>query len=270
MTKFTNLQDFASRGFKDRRALNGTLTGARNPTMLGLIGSPRGTYEKDCQEPTNARIAAMMTSKDMGPFRVRGLRPAVQTLTTILEEVRAAKPELHASLGSAGMLCCRLVRGSATAISNHSWGTAIDLTINGVLDPRGDNVAQAGLFDLHPFFNRHGFYWGAAFGTEDAMHFEASEQLIRQWAKNGEFDVPGKGIPSGLTTGDRGPLVEALQTALNLALVPMQIDVDGIFGGDTRAAVSEFQRKAGMAVDGIASAKVQALLDLGSETGAAP
>jgi hypothetical protein len=270
MTKLTKLEDFASRGISDRRKLNGTLTGARNATMLGLIGNPCGNYGKNCQEPTNAHIAALMVAEDMGPFRVRGLRPAVQSLKAILDEVQAARPELHASLGSAGMLCCRLVRGSATAISNHSWGTAIDLTINGILDPRGDGVAQAGLFDLHPFFNRHGFFWGAAFGTEDAMHFEASDQLIRQWAKNGEFSVPGKGIPSGLTTGDRGPLVEALQSALNHALAPMQIDVDGVFGSDTRAMVVEFQRKKGLAVDGVASTKVQALLGLGAPTGEAP
>jgi hypothetical protein len=30
--------------------------------------------------------------------------------------------------------------------------------------------------------NQHGWYWGAAFRTEDAMHFEASRSLISQWA----------------------------------------------------------------------------------------
>jgi hypothetical protein len=80
------------------------------------------------------------------------------------------------------MLCCRLVRGSATSISNHSWGTAIDLTLNGVLDVQGDDKVQYGLTLIAPLFNRHGWFWGAAFGVEDAMHFEAGKGLVSQWA----------------------------------------------------------------------------------------
>ena len=83
-----------------------------------------------------------------------------------------------ADLGTAGMLCCRLVRGSATAISNHSWGTAIDLTLDGVLDVYGDDKVQYGLTLIAPIFNRHGWYWGAAFRTEDGMHFEGSKALV--------------------------------------------------------------------------------------------
>jgi D-alanyl-D-alanine dipeptidase len=51
-----------------------------------------------------------------------------------MADIAKEQPAVYAGLGSAGMLCCRLVRGSTTAISNHSWGTAIDLTLNGVLD----------------------------------------------------------------------------------------------------------------------------------------
>ena len=80
------------------------------------------------------------------------------------------------------MLCCRLVRGSASAISNHSWGTAIDLTLNGVLDAYGDDKVQHGLTLIAPIFNRHGWYWGAVFRKEDGMHFEASRDLIDRWA----------------------------------------------------------------------------------------
>ncbi|NPT47993.1 hypothetical protein GNZ12_43250 [Paraburkholderia sp. 1N] len=39
---------------------------------------------------------------------------------------------------------------STTKNSNHSWGTAVDLTIAGVLDTRGDNKVQVGLTLLCP------------------------------------------------------------------------------------------------------------------------
>ena len=32
-------------------------------------------------------------------------------------------------------------------------------------------------------FCKHGWYWGAAFRKEDAMHFEASKTLVESWSK---------------------------------------------------------------------------------------
>jgi len=78
-------------------------------------------------------------------------------------------------------LCCRYVRGSTSSISNHSWGTAIDLTLNNVLDKRGDGMVQYGLTVIAPIFNEHRWYWGAAFKTEDAMHFEVGRALLEQF-----------------------------------------------------------------------------------------
>src|ERR1035437_4827890 len=60
-------------------------------------------------------------------------------------------------------------------------GTTVDLTLNGLLDRRGDNQVQLGLTLIASIFNAHGWFWGAAFRTEDALHFEASRSLISQW-----------------------------------------------------------------------------------------
>jgi D-alanyl-D-alanine dipeptidase len=79
------------------------------------------------------------------------------------------------------MFCARYVRGSTRNISNHSWGTAIDLTIAGILDPRGDNQIQFGLHLISGAFNSNGWYWGAGFTTEDAQHFEAGSALVQSW-----------------------------------------------------------------------------------------
>ena len=241
-----------------RAGLNGALRGARNATMLRHLGNPRGNYDQDCRDPTNNRILALVVTRDVGPFRARGLRPAVETLGAILADVEREQPDVYRVLGTQGMLCCRFVRGSTSAISNHSWGTAIDLTIAGVLDRRGDGRAQEGLIAIHPIFNRHGFFWGAAFPTEDAMHFEAADQTIEGWAADGLLgEVPRVSAVSVLDFGDRGAEVRELQQALNLVL-GLDLDADGVFGPATRAAVMEFQRIVGKPLDGVVRA---ALLD---------
>ena len=87
-------------------------------------------------------------------------------------------------LGTAGMLCCRYVRGSTTSISNYLWDIAIDLTINDKLDERGNGFAQYKLSAIAPIFNAYGWYWGTAFGTEDGMHFEVGQKLLEEFPKS--------------------------------------------------------------------------------------
>ena len=260
MSRISDTVSFAELGI-DRRKVNGDLKGTRNSTMLTLIGNPRGSYDQECRSPTNQRIARMMTTSDFGPFRATGLRPAIRALQSVMDDIAAKKPEIHRALSSAGMLCCRLVRGSATAISNHSWGTAIDLKLEGKLDARGDGRTQRGLLEIAPIFNDHGFFWGAAFPTEDSMHFEASEDLVHKWAQDGELGPQAEESSFGLIGfGDRGENVEDLQRRLNLTIA-LDIDVDGIFGKDTRAAVIEFQRQHGLPLTGIVDPATRAALD---------
>ncbi|WP_162232440.1 M15 family metallopeptidase, partial [Methylogaea oryzae] len=154
--------------------------------MLDIFGNPRDTYNSDCQPVSNQSLQKMIVTTDIGPFRVTGLKSATEDLIQIFAEVKAADTALYAALGTAGMLCARLVRGTTTgAISNHAWGTAIDIKINGILDPRGDGLVLAGLVRLAPYFNRHGWFWGAGFGTEDGMHFEVGDDRLRQWHADG-------------------------------------------------------------------------------------
>ncbi len=165
-----------------RDTINQGLTAVSPAFMVQELGNPRESYNADCQPMTNATLRRFVVSDSVGPFRVTGLRPAVESLRAAFTQISQDQPAVYAALGTAGMLCCRLVRGSATAISNHSWGTAIDLKLNGVLDRRGDSQVQTGLTLIASIMNTHGWYWGAAFRTEDAMHFEASRALISRWA----------------------------------------------------------------------------------------
>lgn len=161
-----------------RASVNVGLTSPSNRTIIAKLGSPRDSYTQECAAATNAAFVAACTTASVGPFRVTGHRDAVTSLRGVFAEVQREHPDLYAKLGTAGMLCCRYQRGSTTAVSNHAFGTAIDMKIGGVLVPRRANYAIVGLSMLAPYFNRAGWYWGATFGTPDPHHFECGSALI--------------------------------------------------------------------------------------------
>jgi hypothetical protein len=226
--------------------INVGVNSAGNRLMLAALGNPRSSYSQKCQAVANRALVAKIIVESVGPFRVSGYKPAVDSLRAIIVDIKAQHPEIYPLLGTAGMLCARLVRGSTSSISNHSWGTAIDLTIAGQLDAPGNGKVQYGLTLIAPIFNRHGWYWGAGFSREDAMHFEAGRALIEQWA--GLKAVPG--VLDMLDLGDRGSAVADLQKALNAH--GEKLKADGIFGPSTRAALVAYQAGAGLDPDGVA------------------
>lgn len=241
--------------------INQGVSPAHQHTMVALLGSPRGSFTSDCQEVTKQRLAQLIVTRDLGKFKVRGLKPAVDSLQEIIADIQREQPEVFAALGTAGMLCARLVRGSNRAISNHSWGTAIDLKLNGQLNNPGDGLVQAGMAAIAPIFNRHGWFWGAGFPREDGMHFEASDEKIREWDAAGNFgDHRAEPPEPSLSFGDSGPAVKALQQALNAK--GADLEVDGDFGRGTLAAVMDFQASNGLPVDGVAGPRTLRALGL--------
>jgi Putative peptidoglycan binding domain/D-alanyl-D-alanine carboxypeptidase len=243
--------------------VNTGLSAARQITMKSLLGMPRGSFTDDCLPVTNTALKSLIKTEDVGPFRATGLAPALDALKAVLADIRQEEPEVFAGLGTAGMLCARLVRGSAVSISNHSWGTAIDLTLNGQLDPRGDQnrTTQRGLALIAPIFNRHKFYWGAGFPIEDSMHFELSDQRIRELHAAGVFSGAPATLPdASLSIGDRGQQVKRVQVALRAR--GADLATDGIFGPGTHAAVVGFQAKEGLNPDGVVGPRTMAALGL--------
>lgn len=163
-------------------SVNQGLRSPPNSLLETKFGRPRHDFGTDCRPPTNRTLAAATVTESVGPFRVTGLRPAVASLRQIFAEVQRDHPQLHAQLGTAGMNCCRLVRGSNHSISNHSWGTAIDMKVNGALVPWRSNYVIVGLAILAPYFNRHGWYWGAGYHhSKDPHHFECGSTLIESF-----------------------------------------------------------------------------------------
>eukprot|EP00755_Sulcionema_specki_P034661 Sspe_Gene.103352::Locus_79171_Transcript_1_1_Confidence_1.000_Length_960::g.103352::m.103352 len=138
----------------------------------------------NCNPNVNSNVGDTLVTANVGPFRVTGNKYAVDSLKCALNRVKTEKPTLYNVLGTAGMLCCRWIRGSTTSYSNHAWGMAVDFKINGQLDPRGDRKAQRGLHALYPYMHAEGFYWAAGYSrsSEDAMHFEVAKQVAQQWA----------------------------------------------------------------------------------------
>lgn len=167
-----------------RSEINTGLLSPPNVLMIDLFGAP-GARTLNCSPLTNERLKHLVETADVGPFRATGLRPALASLKRIFAAVRESSPQLYASVHCAGMLCCRRMRGSQMLYSNHSWGSAIDLYCGDCVTPFGSPHTSLGVLQLYPHFHAEGWYWGAAFPTPDAMHFEVSTQLLRRWQEEG-------------------------------------------------------------------------------------
>lgn len=162
-------------------SVNSGLTSCKASTLRRVLGEPRPAldYGQDCKDVTNPKLRARIVAGKWFGQKVRGLDVAVVRLARIEAKIREAHAELVPHMGTAGMLCCRYMRGSATSLSNHSWGTAIDLTFDGEVDDRGDGKCQAWLLTVYPYFHAEGWYWGTRFPTEDSMHFELADETVR-------------------------------------------------------------------------------------------
>lgn len=176
--------DFKERIAKPaKQGINQGLTSPSSSFMTSLLGLPRDSFTGQCQPANDPDYKKLIATRSVGPIRATGLKAALDALALVFKDVANEQPALHAMIGTQGMMCCRFkkIRGKVVADpSNHSWGAAIDLTVGGVLDVQGDNLVQRGLLVLSRYFNAHGWYWGASFPVEDAMHFELSrEQLLK-------------------------------------------------------------------------------------------
>ncbi|NBC96858.1 MAG: M15 family peptidase [Deinococcus-Thermus bacterium] len=161
------------------------ITQPRNSVMIEVLGNPRESYSTSCQSVTNPGLRGLLETRQVGPIRVTMIRPALDSLERIVSTLEDREPDIHEALGTAGALCARLVRGSTRSISNHSWGTAIDVKLEGSLDAFGDGGTQFGLLLLAELFNEEGWYWGATYSREDSMHFEVGVETLRRWQSEG-------------------------------------------------------------------------------------
>jgi hypothetical protein len=171
------------------------LGSASEATMISALGRPIPPIDADgCRNAqASPAVAPLLRRASVGAVQLYGIAPAVESLSAVLGQAFAAEPALADALESDGMLCVRLRRptrgGASTHLSNHSWGTAVDLKLKGAAPPAATG-AQIPWFIafLIPFFNRAGWYSGVAF--HDDMHFEVADQTIHAWAAAGAFRTP--------------------------------------------------------------------------------
>ena len=168
-----------------RDRFNKGVTQPRNKTMLALLGRPREDLGTDCRGISNPRLKALVETRQIGPIKATMLKPALDSLERIVAKLKEDEPDIYAKLGTAGALCVRLIRGSTSSVSNHSFGTAIDITLQGELDPFADGTMQIGLVILAEHFNEEGWYWGGGYNREDGMHFEVGEEILQKWVDEG-------------------------------------------------------------------------------------
>lgn len=159
--------------------MNPGLMAASEAVMRKKFGTP-GKLTKDCSDPIGKFKKRIKFGVDVGPFKVSGLDFAVESLIQIFTEVKQQMPDVFAAVKSEGVLCVRHRRKSSVLFSNHSWGTAIDLFFGKDVVAQGIPLTHRGNLLLFPFFNRHGWYWGAEFSGDfvDSMHFELAAETI--------------------------------------------------------------------------------------------
>lgn len=166
--------------------VNGGLSPCGTGNMLKLFGPP-GTKSENCSPVTNLKVKRNLVTRDVGPFNVTGLAPAVESLERIFAKVKAERPELYDQVRTAGMQCCRLIRGSTTTYSIHSWGCALDLYFGSGVVPLGEPFWHEGVRQLYPYFHAEGWYAGVEFSRCDGMHLEVAAETIKRWEANKRF-----------------------------------------------------------------------------------
>ncbi len=169
----------------DRTNFNKPLTVAGSSFIVEMLGKPREVLSDDCQPMTNPKLKGMLRTEQVGPVRVTMLEPALESLHTVFDNIKRADPKLHDLINTAGALCVRQIRGTSGRYSNHAFGLAVDLNINGQLDNFTDGKTQLGLTIIADFFHEEGWIWGAGFRREDSMHFEISKEKLQEWRAAG-------------------------------------------------------------------------------------
>ncbi|SRR5258706_4076212 len=180
----------------DHLPINTGLSSANEQTMISALGSPLMPLTTNDQPNRASPLVTQLrqTVRVSQHVVVTAIRPSIESLKKVLAKaIQQEKDDGHdldSVLGTDGMLVVRLRRPTSgipsTKISNHAWGTAIDMKIIGNSSPgnTGHSIPRF-IAVLLPFFNAEGWFSGIAF--HDTMHFEVAEGTIRQWGIDRRF-----------------------------------------------------------------------------------
>lgn len=118
------------------------------PQLIGVQGAPAGGRVR------LHRLAAEPFVKFFAEVEKAGLRDRV--------------------LSFAGTWAPRFSRGSTTFLSNHAFGSAMDINVpwNGLRAVPAQKGQKGCVRELVPIANQFGIFWGGHFKRLDGMHFE--------------------------------------------------------------------------------------------------
>jgi hypothetical protein len=197
----------------------------------------------------------------------RQIAPLVATLLDATEKRHGYDVRAGQTWGFA----CRPIRGSQKP-SNHSWGLAID--INAPANPMGATFRS----DMPPamiaMWWQCGFFWGGWYRMRpDAMHFEyvgrpgdvAQHLTIARRQLAGAAGAVRANAFDGRLLRLAQPRMHGGQVAwvqgrLNAKGASPRLATDGVWGPQTDVAFRAFQRRAGLAVDGVYGSRSHAAL----------
>lgn len=96
-------------------SINTKLTSPEEYFMKNFMGAPivpsPSSKPKDFCYPesmiTSQKLRKHLRTENVGPFLVRGLKPAIETLKKIFTEVKQEDPALYSQIKTDGMFCLR-------------------------------------------------------------------------------------------------------------------------------------------------------------------
>lgn len=137
-----------------------------NKEMIRILGS----WESD----NIVTVEVPQLTKIPGNFSRMRLNKRVVNQTLALWQAWDDAGLLPLILTYEGAFVARLIRGSTTSLSNHSYGSAFDINYhwNQLGHPAAKTGAKGSVRELVPLAHQHGFYWGGNFSRGDGMHFE--------------------------------------------------------------------------------------------------
>lgn len=162
------------------------LTGARMQSLFGKIDFKVLADKSSVKILNNWQADNLVTIQIP---QIAGLPPYKTNKITVHKKTAPQWQKLFAEWKKAGLTSLlltydgafnpRLIRGSATQLSTHAYGIAVDINVTwnnlGAIPAlRGQ---KGSVRDLVPIANKLGFYWGGHFTRKDGMHFEIAKLL---------------------------------------------------------------------------------------------
>jgi D-alanyl-D-alanine carboxypeptidase len=146
--------------------------------FLALYGASKAEVARNC-------VAVEFCGSRVKFNAQCGAADALRAVSADLEKVFVQKPELRVYVQKlAGTLNWRKIAGT-DRLSNHSFGTAIDLNVAKAAYWRWQPPAQLETFsrqnwpnEIVETFERHDFIWGGKWWHFDTMHFEYRPEII--------------------------------------------------------------------------------------------